>query len=201
MTTTAAYLRTPQLSRAVALGLAAGVMLVPANLLPVVSTKTGGLARTDTIFSGIAGLWHDGMWGIAGIVFVASILIPLLKLIGLAWLIVASRRGAFPHRRRLTRLFTTLDFIGRWSMLDVFLVGFLAGVVQFGDLAIVQPRPGILAFAAAVVLTVLATDAFDPRGLWVDQSLGPRGREREEASPLAHARGEKADGNVGATLS
>jgi paraquat-inducible protein A len=166
MMTRTAYLRTANLSRAAALALAASVMLVPANILPVVSTSTGGQPRTDTIMSGIVGLWDDGMWGIAAIVFVASILIPLLKLVGLGWLLLAARRGAARNSRALTRLYAALDFIGRWSMLDVFLVAFLAGAVQFGALATIEPRGGIVAFAAAVVLTVLATDAFDSRLLW-----------------------------------
>jgi paraquat-inducible protein A len=167
--------RTASLSNATALGIAAAVMLVPANILPVLSTNTGGDARTDTIFSGIVALWKDGMWVISAIVFVASILIPILKLIGLAWLLlVAARPRIGGSRRLLTRLYTVLDFIGRWSMLDVFLVAFLAGVVQFGVLATVEPRSGIVAFAAAVVLTVLATDAFNPRLLWREPSSPSR---------------------------
>jgi paraquat-inducible protein A len=166
MMTRTAYLRTANLSRATALALAATVMLVPANILPVLSTNTGGHRRTDTIMSGIIGLWDDGMWGIAAIVFIASILIPLLKLVGLGWLVFAARRGGTRDSRALTRLYAALDFIGRWSMLDVFLVAFLAGAVQFGSLATIEPRSGIVAFAAAVVLTVLATDAFDSRLLW-----------------------------------
>lgn len=166
MMTHTAYLRTANLSRAAALAVAASVMLVPANVLPVLSTNTGGQPRTDTIMSGIIGLWQDGMWGIAAIVFVASILIPLLKLVGLGWLLFAARRGGTHNSRALTRLYAALDFIGRWSMLDVFLVAFLAGAVQFGALATIEPRTGIVAFAAAVVLTVLATDAFDSRLLW-----------------------------------
>jgi paraquat-inducible protein A len=156
-----------------ALALAAAIMLVPANLLPVVNTNTTGAARTDTIFSGILGLYHDGMWAIAAIVFTASILIPLLKLVGLAALILAARRGPCPNARRLTRLYAAVDFIGRWSMLDVFLVAFLSGVVRFGALANVEPRRGILAFAAVVVLTVLATDAFDPKLLWAGEPPRP----------------------------
>src|SRR5215218_110295 len=118
------------LASAAALGLAAAVMLVPANILPVLSTNTGAEARTDTIFSGIVGLWEEGLWVISTIVFVASILIPILKLIGLAWLLVAAARPRVRRRRLLTRLYTALEFIGRWSMLDVFLVAFLAGIVQ-----------------------------------------------------------------------
>src|SRR5262245_6385929 len=117
MMTRTAYLRSTHLSRAAALALAAAVMLVPANLLPVLVTNTGGSPRTDTIMSGIIGLWDDGMWAIAGIVFVASILIPLLKLVGITWLLIAARRRTTRHRRGLTRLYTVLEFIGRWSML------------------------------------------------------------------------------------
>lgn len=167
----------PNLASPAALAVAAAIMLVPANLLPVLSTNTGGAARTDTIMSGIVSLWHDGMLVISAIVFIASILIPLLKLVGLAWLLLAIRRGP-RHRRRLTRLYAVLEFIGRWSMLDVFLVAFLAGIVQFGALATIEPRIGIVAFAAAVVLTVLATDAFDPALLW-----RPDARSAADAPP------------------
>ena len=172
MITRTAYLRSAKLSRSAALAVAAGMMLVPANLLPVLSTETGGRARTDTIMSGIIGLWEDGMWAIAAIVFIASILIPLLKLVGLTWLLIAARRRVTRNRRGLTRVYASLDFIGRWSMLDVFLVAFLAGAVQFGALATVEPRSGIIAFAAAVVLTILATDAFDPHLLWAERQSG-----------------------------
>lgn len=173
MITRAAYLRSTKLTRAAALALAAAAMLVPANILPVLSTNTGGRERTDTIMSGIIGLWNDGLWAISAIVFITSILIPLFKLVGLTWLLVAVRRRSTRNRRGLTRLYAGLDFIGRWSMLDVFLVAFLAGAVQFGALATIEPRSGIMAFAAAVVLTVLATDAFDPQLLWAEPKANP----------------------------
>jgi paraquat-inducible protein A len=156
----------PRRTRCAALAVAAGIMLVPANILPVLTTEIPGQTRTDTILSGIAGLWESGMWAIGAIVFVASVLIPALKLVGLAWLLLAARHGPPARARGLTRLYATLDFIGRWSMLDVFLVAFLSGAVRFGALARVEPQPGIIAFAAAVVLTVLATEAYDPRWLW-----------------------------------
>jgi paraquat-inducible protein A len=158
------------LANAAALGLAAAIMLVPANLLPVLSTETSGHNRTDTIFSGIGQLWRQGLWGIAAIVFTASMIVPVLKLAGLAWLLFNARRGAQTNPERLTRIYAILDFIGRWSMLDVFLVALLSGLVQFGEFSTVTPRGGILAFAAAVVLTVLATQAFDPRTFWGRQS-------------------------------
>ncbi len=161
---------TASLGPPTALALAAALMLVPANLLPVLSTATGGHARLDTIMSGIIALWSDGMYGISLIVFIASIGIPFLKLVGLAGLILAARRGS-SRSATLTRLYAGLEFIGRWSMLDVFLVAFLAGLVQFAGLATVEPRAGIVAFAAAVVLTIMATDAFDSRLLWRGERL------------------------------
>jgi len=162
-------------ARVIAFSIAAMVMLVPANLLPVISTNISGQPQDDTIYSGIIRLWQDGLWGIAAIVFVASMLVPFLKLAGLASLLIASHRKPRRLARPLTRFYVGLDFIGRWSMLDVFLVGFLSGLVQFGSLASIEPRPGIAAFAAAVVLTMLATQSFDPRALWVrsETSLSP----------------------------
>jgi paraquat-inducible protein A len=153
-------------STAAALAAAAAVLLVPANLLPVLSTETSGYNRSDTIFSGTVELWRQGLWVIAAIVFTASICIPAVKLVGLGWLLLSVRRGAPRDPRRLTRAFAVLNFVGRWSMLDVFLAAILTGLVQFGEFSSVQARSGIVAFAAAVVLTVLATHAFDPRALW-----------------------------------
>jgi paraquat-inducible protein A len=168
-------LRSEKLANATALAAAAAVMLVPANLLPVITTHNAGTDRTDTIFSGTVQLWQHDLQAIAIIVFTASILIPFLKLAGLAWLLVSAQRRARRNSRRLTQVYAVLDFIGRWSMLDVFLVAFLSGIVQFGALASIEPRGGIVAFAVAVVLTVLATQAFDPRVLW-----------REPASATPH---------------
>lgn len=153
-------------SRSAAFALAGFIMLVPANVLPVLTTNLTGNSRTDTIFSGVMSLYHDGLWGIALIVFTASILVPLFKLIGLGLALHAVHRGHSRHRRKLTRVYAFVKFIGRWSMLDVFLVAFLTGAVQFGRLASVQPEPGMIAFAAAVVLTIFATETFDPRLLW-----------------------------------
>jgi len=152
-----------------ALGLSAVVMLVPANLLPVIRT-TIGQTRDDTIYTGIVSLFDRGLWGIGLIVFAASILVPFLKLVGLSFLLFAARRCPGEHAPHFLRLYAVMNFIGRWSMLDVFLVAFLSGIIQFGAFAAVLPRPGIIAFAMAVVLTMLATRAFDPRWLEHDQA-------------------------------
>ncbi len=157
---------TPDLSRAKAFAVAASIMLIPANYLPILTTDNSGVSRTDTIYSGMMGLYESGLWPLAVIVATASLIVPFAKLVGLTWLIRSVQRGRSPHARRFTRLYAVLEFIGRWSMLDVFLVAFLTSAVQFGALSTVRPRTGIVAFAAAVVLTILATRAFDPRLLW-----------------------------------
>lgn len=151
--------------RATALAIAAACMLVPAYLLPVMSIETLGREHADTLFSGVWKLWHKGMWGIALIVFTASLLVPLLKLTGLALLLAASRWPERINSPRLRSLYATIHLVGRWSMLDIFLVAFLCGIVRFGSLATVEARPGAVAFAAAVILTMLATAAFNPATL------------------------------------
>lgn len=156
-----------KLHRSAALALAATLMLFPANFIPILHTQMAGDTRTDTIWSGITELYETGLWPLAAIVLIASLIIPIFKLVGLGILLHAAHRGTPVRRLRgLTRLYATLDLIGRWSMLDVFLVAFLTGVVRFGAPALVMPRPGVMAFAGVVVLTILATRAFKPRHLW-----------------------------------
>lgn len=155
------------IGQAAALSVAAVVMLVPAYTLPVMHLGTLGLPTQDTtILAGIVQLWEDNLPALAAIVFTASFAVPILKLAGLAWLLLAARRPGTRNPRKLVRLYGLIDFVGRWSMLDVFLVAFLSGAVRFGVLADVQPRPGIIAFGAVVVLTMLATHRFDPHTLW-----------------------------------
>lgn len=155
-----------RLSAVRALSIAAAVMLIPANFLPVMTITTLGRSVPNTILSGVVTLCREGLWGIGVIVLIASFVVPLVKLLGLILLLFAARGRLAAHRRGLVRLYRVLEFIGRWSMLDVFLVVFLAGLVQLGVVASVRPGPGIVAFAASVVLTMLATQAYDPRVLW-----------------------------------
>jgi paraquat-inducible protein A len=160
----------PSLQRTVALAVAAMILLVPANVLPVMRlSQAGGPAMEPTILAGVRLLMQDRLWGLAAIVFAASIVVPALKILGMALLVAGVRWRALRYARPLTRLHAWLERIGRWSMLDVFLVGFLAGNVQFGRLAQVEPRSGIVAFAAVVILTMLATRSFDPRWLWLPE--------------------------------
>lgn len=159
--------RRATLTRVLALGIAAIVLLVPGNLLPFMFVRQAGELPTEPEIGGGVRLFvAQGFWGLAAIVFIASVVVPFVKLAGLAILWRAAVRGDGRHPEGFTRLHGLLDYIGRWSMLDVFLAAFLSGAVRFGPLASVEPRRGIVAFAAVVALTMLATRAFDPRLLW-----------------------------------
>jgi paraquat-inducible protein A len=145
---------------------AAMLLYIPANLMPITST-TNLFGRSEfTIASGIAELWEAEEISLAVIVFIASIAVPLLKIGALALLAWTVHRRPDWRRPERARLFRIVETVGHWSMLDVYVVVLLAGIVQFGRLAGVQPEPGLLAFAAVVVLTMLAARSFDPRLIW-----------------------------------
>jgi paraquat-inducible protein A len=145
---------------------AAAVLYVPANLLPIMSTQTALRPTEHTIAGGIAELWTDGAWGLATLVFIASIVVPVLKILALA--LLAATTSFAPQWRRLdrARLYRLVEAVGHWSMLDVYVVVVLGATVRFGDIASAHPEPGLLAFAAVVVLTMLATHSFDARMIW-----------------------------------
>jgi paraquat-inducible protein A len=151
-------------SRALAFSVGALMLYVPANIYPILSIKRLGLYSESTIWQGVKGLFSNGYWGVGTLVFLASIVIPLLKLIGMIYLACAGHRGG--HKRLKLRLFRLVEIIGPWSMLDVFLAAILVGLVKLGDLATIKPEPGLVAFAAVVVLTILASASFEPRSLW-----------------------------------
>ena len=152
------------LSRTAALSLAALILYVPANVYPVMRMEYMGASQTNTIWTGVVSLARDGMWEIAFLVFCASIMVPLLKLLGLFYLVLTVRSGR--RKRDRTIVYKIIESIGRWSMLDVFLLSILVALVKLGSLATVLPGPGIIAFAAVVVLTILASQSFDPRIIW-----------------------------------
>ena len=164
---TALHFRKPgAIGRTWALLIAAIALYVPANTLPMMTTSSLYGSQSDTIMSGILFLWEDGAWHLALIVFVASILVPLAKMIGLLLLLLSVQFDWNWRPLERARLYRTLDAIGRWSMLDIFVVALLSTVVQLSALASVGPGPGALAFAVVVVLTMAATTSFDPRLLW-----------------------------------
>ncbi len=157
--------------RTAALVVAGFILYVPANLLPVLSIVRFGREDDNTILSGVVELIQNDLWPLAVIVFAASIVLPLLKLCGLTWMLIATRArsGAFLMGR--TRFYRMIDVVGRWSNIDVFMVSILVAILQFGALTSVHGGNGLIAFAAVVIITMLATEAFDSRLMW-DASRG-----------------------------
>lgn len=159
--------RKPQsLQRTWALLIAASIMYLPANLLPVMITKSLFGTQQDTILSGVIFFWISGSYGLAALIFTASFLVPLFKLAALFVLAAMAQRGSDWRQPERARLYHLLELIGRWSMLDVFVVALLAGLVQIKGFAVVTAGVGIAAFGAVVVLTMLASLSFDPRLTW-----------------------------------
>lgn len=158
--------RPASVSRTTALLLAAALLYIPANLLPVMHSTSLGRSEDDTILSGVAYFWTSGDWGLAAVVFIASVVVPMLKLAILALLVFAAHRRSTwrPHER--TRLYRLVERIGRWSMLDVFVVALTVALVHFGSFAVITAGPGALAFGAVVILTMIASMQFDPRLIW-----------------------------------
>ena len=146
--------------------IAAYILYIPANLLTMMETGSLFSYRKDTIISGVVHLWRTGSWGISVVVFIASITIPLLKLISLTLLLVSVQRRSRWRPRQRTRLYRLVELVGRWSMLDIYVVTLLAAIVQMGSLATVKAGPAAVAFGAVVVLTMFASRKFDPRLIW-----------------------------------
>ena len=153
-------------TRTWALLIAAFVFYLPANLLPIMRTESLGDIDDNTILSGIIELWRKGSPDLAVIVFTASIVVPVLKFFALSLLLVSSQRGSQWAQRQRSRLYRLVEFIGYWSMLDVFVVALLTALVQFGFFSQVEPLPGVVFFGLTVVITMLASMTFDPRLIW-----------------------------------
>jgi paraquat-inducible protein A len=149
-----------------ALVIAAAICYLPANLLPVMQTTTLGSTEPDTIMGGVVLLWETGSWPLALIVLIASVMVPLGKLIALGYLLITVQRGSATGNHERTRLYRMVEFIGRWSMLDVFVDTFTVALVQLDPLMSIMPGPGVLFFAGVVVLTMIAAEMFDPRLIW-----------------------------------
>lgn len=146
--------------------IAAYILYIPANTLVMMETGSLISYRKDTIISGVVHLWRTGSWAIATIVFVASVAIPLLKLISLTLLLISVQRRSIWHPRQRTLLYRVVEGVGRWSMLDIYVVTLLAALVQLGSMATVKAGPAAIAFGAVVILTMFATMQFDPRLIW-----------------------------------
>ncbi|MDX3906700.1 MAG: paraquat-inducible protein A [Pigmentiphaga sp.] len=146
--------------------LAAMALYLPANLLPIMTTGTLLGTQTNTIMSGVTYLWHEKSYFVAAVVFCASIVIPIFKLAVLFMLVVTTQARSTWRPRERTRLYGMVEAVGRWSMVDVFVVALLAALVRLEALATVRPEPGAIAFGLVVILTMLASMSFDPRLIW-----------------------------------
>lgn len=154
------------LTRTWAYLITAVLLYIPANTLPIMNTRTLLDERQDTIMSGVFALWAAGSGELALVVFVASIVVPLVKIATLVVLLFSVHFRWPTGRRRRTRVFGMVEWIGQWSMLDVFVVVLMVALVQFSSLAHIEPGPGAAAFGAVVVLTMLSAQSFDPRLIW-----------------------------------
>ena len=158
--------RPRSLERTLAYLVAAVIAYIPANLYPIMTLRKLGEGEPATILGGVAHLAHAGMWSLAAIVFIASVLVPVLKLVGLAYLVATARRATVSQAFDRTRLYRIVEAVGRWSMVDVFVISILVALVQLGAIATIESGPAATAFCVVVVLTMLSAMSFDPRLLW-----------------------------------
>jgi paraquat-inducible protein A len=154
------------LNRTWALVITAAMLYVPANLFPVMTVISLGKAQSDTILSGAVYLLVHGMWPLALIVVFASVVVPMLKLIALAFLLISVQQGSRWRPVERTRLYHIVEAVGRWSMTDIYVVTILVALVSLGNLASIEAGVGAIYFAGVVVTTMLAAESFDPRLIW-----------------------------------
>jgi paraquat-inducible protein A len=161
------HLRKPNsIRRAWALLITAIILYIPANAYPVMTVISFGSGSPDTILSGVKELALAGMWPLALLVFFASITVPVLKIVGLAILLITTQRRSRWRLRDRTVLYRIVESVGRWSMIDVFMISILVGLVRLGAIATIEPGIGAIAFAAVVITTMIAATCFDPRLMW-----------------------------------
>ncbi len=149
-----------------ALAVAALILYVPANIYPILRMHFYGAYSESTVWDGVVSLAQSSQYFVALIVFLASIAVPILKLAGLLYLVISARFGLGRRLRSRTRIYRFIDVVGPWAMLDVFLLAVLVALVKLGQIATILPGPGLIAFTAVVVLTMLASASFDPRTIW-----------------------------------
>jgi len=161
------HVRKPDaIRRATALVIAGFLLNVPANVIPVLTTVRLGREEKNTILSGVLELIHNDLWPLAIIVFSASIILPLLKLCGLTWMLLATHLRSRHLLVGRTRFYRMIDLVGRWSNIDLFAVSVLIAALRFGALTEVHAGSGLVAFAAVVIITMVATSVFDTRLMW-----------------------------------
>ncbi len=154
------------LTRTWALTLTAYILYIPANLLPVMSVTMSGRGEPDTILSGVKELALGGMWPLALLVFFASVTVPVLKLLVLTYLLLSVQFKSRWRPRERTVLYRITESVGRWSMIDIFVIAILVALVKLGSLATIEAGAGAVAFGGVVVVTMFAAMSFDPRLIW-----------------------------------
>ncbi len=154
------------LARCWALLIAALICYIPANILPVMTVISFGEGEPDTIFSGVEAFIHSGMYPLAALVFFASIFVPVLKISVLFYLLISVQFKSLWRPRERTVMYRITESVGRWSMVDIFMISILAALVKLGSIATIEPGAGAVFFAAVVIITIFAAMAFDPRLLW-----------------------------------
>jgi paraquat-inducible protein A len=142
------------------------LLYLPANLLPIMITQVLGTPMPSTIMAGVVLLWSDGSYPVAMVIFIASIMVPTLKMIAIAWLCWDANSNKEIDRERLHVIYELVEFVGRWSMIDVFVIAVLSALVRMGQLMSIYPDIGALLFAGVVILTMFAAMTFDPRLIW-----------------------------------
>ncbi len=175
------------MARTWALVIAAAVLYIPANYYPVLSVVQLGAGQPSTILGGVEELLIARQYPLAALVFFASIAVPMLKLIGLSFMLVTIQTGRLGWLRDRTRLYHIVRFIGRWSMIDIFMESLLGALVAFGAVITIEPGAGALAFCAVVILTMFAAETFDPRLMW-DAAAEREGAATDAAPGLASLR-------------
>jgi paraquat-inducible protein A len=169
-------------ARCWALVVASAILYLPANYYPVMSIVTLGQGGPHTIMGGVVEFVQTGFWPLALIVFLASVAVPMLKLLGLAYMLIGIQRRSRRNLLPRTRLYRVVEALGRWSMIDVFVVSVLIALVRFGNLAQITAGIGAACFGAVVILTIIAAESFDPRLMW-DAAEAPAARTAPSAAP------------------
>ena len=157
------------IARTWALVIAAFVFYIPANVLPITRVISFGKAQSDTIMSGVIYFVKSGSWPIALVIFVASVFVPLMKLFILTFLLISVQVKSRWRPKDRTRLYRITEAVGRWSMVDIYVVTILVALVKLGSLATIQAGPGAIFFAGVVIITMFAAMSFDPRLIWDTQ--------------------------------
>jgi paraquat-inducible protein A len=158
--------RPNSIARTWALVATAAILYIPANLLPVMTVVYFGRGEPDTILSGVKALIQAGMWPVALLVFFASITVPVLKLLGLSFLLISVQRRSTWRLRDRGLIYRIIEQVGRWSMVDIFMISILVALVNLGSIATIEPGVGAICFAAVVVTTMFASMSFDPKLIW-----------------------------------